>query len=172
MHKFSDNSKMLAIAALAVLAENHAHLTSPGPNPPREEEEEEEEEGGGVFPDLVLRLGQLLEDDMEHIRVPAAIALHCLGREHKKVQQASYHLLDIYLLVSCMASFPGLPVQTKSRNEAMSCVRLIPIPSSFGHTNFTTHGQQMNLECLGMRLGSRDINAPVVCSCDTNLQCA
>lgn len=81
MTKFSDNSKMSAIVALAVLAEKYPHLSSPDSSSHREEDKRDI----GLCPELIVRLSPLLGEETEHVRVPAAIVLHCLGREDPKV---------------------------------------------------------------------------------------
>ena len=82
---------MFATAALAVLAENHPHLSSPAESLSKRATSSEipkvqMEEGGTVLEKIVSQLGQLLEDKMEHVRVPAAITFYCIGRETQKVE--------------------------------------------------------------------------------------
>ena len=84
------NSRMFAIAATSLLAEAHAKKIADGLQRYTSTSETTTQEG--IPPSLTAKLCQLLEDPVERVRVPAAITLHCMGKENIKVCISSQYV--------------------------------------------------------------------------------
>ena len=78
---------MFAIAATSFLAEAHAKRTVDGLQRHTSSSEKATQEW--VPPNLTAKLCQSLEDSVERVRVPAAVTLHCMGKENEKVCSSS-----------------------------------------------------------------------------------
>lgn len=83
MRSTCSNSRMFAVASLAVLARSYP-LKSPKAFPRLTGGLDELSERG-VAPHLVEGLCRLLGDPLEHVRVPAAVVLYCIDRQSEKV---------------------------------------------------------------------------------------
>lgn len=96
LNSVSDHTRMYAVAAVSVLAENQAVLalkprplsgllleSSASPRPPTPWTERQ------VSAELVRELERLLSDSAVHVRVPSAITLYCLDRQTEKAREVS-----------------------------------------------------------------------------------
>ena len=80
------NSRKFAIAATALLTENHTRNTAAADRLRRHATNSEVATAWQtVSPHLEAKLCQLLDDPVEHVRVPAAVTLYCLEKENDKV---------------------------------------------------------------------------------------
>ena len=88
MHSVNDRTRMEAIAAMAVLAENEAVMH--GRVSARSEDRSEYKKVASwrerrVSKNLLIGVERLLLDKVAHVRVPSAIALYLMGKETKAV---------------------------------------------------------------------------------------
>ena len=116
MVNLSDNTRMLAVASVAVLAANEATLLKKRDNlnsPVRLHQKNVslKENSRSVSDELVKELCRLLEDPALHVRVPSAITLYCMEKKSDKVRAVS-----LILHVSCMC------VCVSGSNRISSCL--------------------------------------------------
>ena len=93
LHNLCDNTKMVAIAAVAHLARLSATIKSKASKSSLQLSLSQSQSNATVTcpplevtEDMVCAVRRLLEDSTEHVRVPSAVLLYCLDRECEKVR--------------------------------------------------------------------------------------
>ena len=93
LHNLCDNTKMVAIAAVAHLAKLSATVKSKSSKSSLELSTSKSRSNATlncppveVTEDMVCAVRRLLEDSTEHVRVPSAVLLYCLDRQCEKVR--------------------------------------------------------------------------------------
>ena len=108
MSSVSDHTRMYAVAAIAVLAENQAVMAlkarSPQPeftleplSPPSASAPWAERKVSNV---LVEELKRLLDDSTVHVRVPSALTLYCMSQQTQEVSCEVLHVTLVHTSLS------------------------------------------------------------------------
>ena len=103
MHNLCDTTRMIAVASIALLAEQEAITEDKLKAVPLKDSYSSMRLRSQVrvLPQLtekmVVELCRLLDDTAEHVRVPSAVVLYCIDRQNQKVCVKVY----MYIHVNC-----------------------------------------------------------------------